>query len=280
MENKSISTNDLYRKFSTKSDGNDIFGYAVEKRAEELNKMSNKELLKNGINEAYLRDDDARIIDTIKFLINSRNDNFEFYINSKPLTRGCDEALKYRLNPLKALKENSSDIFGVGGEHETKSMVMENNNNIYYFIMPGNNNLNNDIVTNAGLSVANLSKYGVVAYTFNPATVMSLSDKGKTVNVFIDQGLEKPEFLCNNLGSRFLSYTVNKEHSCQAIENLALQKGIELKTYDGSFKDFMEKSGLGLEEEKSPSKSVNLTGVDQIRGGDYQKNDGSGRFNF
>ncbi len=140
--------------------------------------------------------------------------------------------------------------------------------------MPGNKNLDNDILDNTGLSVAKLNVYGIIPYTVNSATVMSLSNQKKEVNVFIDEGLDKSEFLFNNLGSRFLSYTVTTEHSCQAIQNLASQKSIE-------FKDFMEKSGLDLEEEKLPSKSVNnMTGLSQLRGGDYQKINGIGRFNY
>ncbi len=132
-ENKSISTADLYKKFSTKSsNADDIFEYAIKERQKELEKLTKENLYKNGINKKYLENDNIRIRNTISFLMNS-DDNFEFYINSKPLSKGCDDALKYRLNPLKVLKKDSKDIFGVDQKHETKSIVMEKESNLLFF---------------------------------------------------------------------------------------------------------------------------------------------------
>ncbi len=236
----------VYETFSTNSNGDDIFLYAKSEREKILKTMREEGSLQREIQtnlESYLKEDDSRIQDT----------------------------MQYRLDPTKK-------ALGVHGKHETKSMVMENNDKIYYFIMPGDTNLDNDIVASLGLSVAKLNKYGIIPYTVNPATVMSLGDKsGKPVSVFIHKDLDEPEFLCNNLGSKFLSYTVSKDHSRKPIETLALEKGIEVKRYDGSFGDFIEKSGIDL-----PQKSFNPkpTLPSQLMGGDYQKSDGSGRFNW
>lgn len=61
---------------------------------------------------------------------------------------------------------------------------------------------------------------------------MALADQGVKVHFFMYKDLRQQEFLCNNLGSRFFSCSLEAAHFFDAIDNFAKKKDITVKEYD------------------------------------------------
>lgn len=243
-----------YSKFTTAtSTAKDILKYAITLRdamAKECGAL---------LSEAELREDNIRIKHTVDFLMDVASD-FEFYVSVKPKTRGCQEAVEFRINPEKILR-GEENPFGVELAIEVKAQVRKRGDEFYFFIMPGDKNLDEKI--DSQLPIADLSALGVVEFTVNPATVLLASDKG--VYIFQHQELDE-EFLSNNLGSRFLSCTISQDHYRQALAKLCETQKCEMREYDGTYDDFVKKADLNP---KGPIYTP--SGLSQLMGGDYYR---------
>lgn len=99
---------------------------------------------------------ESRFIETLKFLMCTEGD-FSFFINDKPATVGCIQAVKHRCNPWEKEDKKGERIkMGVEMQNEVKSIVMEKNGEIYCFTMTGEDDIDLTIKKRFGLVNANL----------------------------------------------------------------------------------------------------------------------------
>lgn len=197
---------------------------------------------KVSLTEDEINADNKRIKCSVEFILGNNNEEgFDFYVHDKPQTVGCEQAMEYRLDPLKINREEN--VFGSKEvSREVKSLIMEDKSGtIHYFIMQGDEELPKEIFEKAGLKKADLTVVGIVAYTANPATVISLCNKADKEVVVHEKSFTPSAFLCNNGGSRFASVVMSPKHYESSMNNLKnlFQNGISYNTFDGTMESFI-----------------------------------------
>ena len=141
-------------------------------------------------------------------------------IAEKPATKGCDNAIPFR---IQAIKEAGWDRnIEKDGICEIKSMVMHKGKKILYFVMPSDENIV------GGLSEA--PEFTKLQFTINPLTVAEklkekeIKTKYEGIFVFVHESLcqNTEKLITNNCGSRYLTMVCEAD-LFKGILNLAFE---------------------------------------------------------
>ena len=210
-------------EFSNSDDRNEVFEQA--KAIRDLQMQRDSKIF----NEEQCRQDNERISKTLEFLFVAGGD-FKGYIASKPEVENWRDALNYWVN-------NEGEL-GVGEKNPVKSLVYKkkDSNEVVVVVMPNDLDLPKDFLKKNKLERYNFPEDEgvVIPRTINPGTVTMLN---KPVFFAIHDKMSEVGYCCNNLGSRYLSYSVDAQHHSKSMNNLTAHKFY----FDGTTTDFKEK---------------------------------------
>ncbi|MES2961623.1 MAG: hypothetical protein V4694_04500 [Pseudomonadota bacterium] len=184
---------------------------------------------------AQKEQDNFRIRKTLEFLF-AAGPNFTGFIANKPEISKAEDALGYWVN-------HNFGEFGVELKNAVKSLIYQNEESgeVYAIVMPNDLELPKKFLKDLKLKRYDFAEDGaVIPRTINPATVLMMAEN----KIFcIHEKMNELDYCCNNLGSRFLSYSVSGAHHAAAIANIAERK----VTFNGeaqSLKDQIEASKI------------------------------------
>lgn len=175
--------------------------------------------------------DDVRIKKSLEFLF-AAGPGFSGFIAAKPEIENPRDALPYWVN-------HDSGNQGVELQNAVKSLAYQNKaGDIYVVVMPNHLELPKNFLKTLDLKRYDFAEDGaVIPRTINPGT-MTMIDAN--IKFLIHHEMNNGDYRCNNLGSKFLSYSVSSEHHAAAMKNLTSEK-IAVAIYDGSLEDLATK---------------------------------------
>ena len=155
--------------------------------------------------------------------------SIEHEVSYKQPTVGCKEVIQYRYNPQKK-------DFGIDLQDEQKSIIFKKNKDIFCYITPANC----DAVCPKKSSKLDITKYGLIPYTVNPATILGiLHNEAKkddlTLHLVVNPLIAKDGLVFNNYGSRILSVCYNGKQVFDAIIKEASDLGIDVEISSDKF---------------------------------------------
>jgi len=154
--------------------------------------------------------------------------NIEHQISYKVPTVGCEEAITKRYNP-------ATKNFGIELSQEQKSVIFKKGKDVYCYITTADY----EALPPKKSSQLEISKYGVISYTVNPATIFLLVDQLKqdklTPHIVINPSIAQNDLMFNNYGSRILSVSFNGQDVYNAIIQEAKEKEINVEISSEKF---------------------------------------------
>lgn len=241
-------------RFSTSGDFGDVFEQAKLYRDSAMEKEDKT------FSASQKEQDDLRIEKTLQFLFAAGPD-FEGFIANKPEISKAEDALGYWVN-------YNSGEFGVELKNAVKSLIYKNEESVdvYAIVMPNDLELPKKFLKDLKLKRYDFAEDGaVIPRTINPGTILMMEEN----KIFcVHEKMNELDYCCNNLGSRFLSYSVSGAHHAAAM---AKNAGI---IFDGT----AENLKIKIEEAQKvtiPDNSVlsaeAMKALDMFRKGDYYK---------
>lgn len=210
-------------EFKTSDDFGSVMQTAKELRDEQLGADGKV------FSPEQLQQDNARIQKTLEFLF-AAGPNFTGYIANKMEIKDPRDALSSWVN--------GNGEFSAEFRNAVKSLVYRHKESgeIQIVVMPNDIDLPKDFIKKAKLERYEFPENEgvVIPRTINPGTMTMV---GAPVKFFIHEQMNELEYCCNNLGSRFLSYSVSGAHHAAALQNLVASKVF----FNGTTEDFLAK---------------------------------------
>ena len=155
-----------------------------------------------------------------------------FVVSTKPATGSCEEATRYRVN------RTNDNRLGVELDKEIKTLIYASENNLRIYITSANYMISESEMSLHKLSLLPrklMDKIGLQPFAVNPINTFNFLRKTLAklpfdeVNVVVNPKIFEQEFFTNNLGSRYLSCSVEQrgywDTVCRAIEKFKASIG-------------------------------------------------------